>query len=97
MKLNIAKTFVISLAFFTISLAWTIYNTFVPIFLIGSEEISGLIKKLNSIGRNYDAGQFLWVNISTVFGNLSDKTRTRFGRRMPFILAGIPLALFSFR
>ena len=50
MKLNIAKTFVISLAFLLSSLAWTIYNTFVPIFLIGSEEISGLIKSSTVLG-----------------------------------------------
>ena len=50
MKLNIRKTFVISLAFFTISLAWTIYNTFVPVFLLGNEQINGLIKSSAVLG-----------------------------------------------
>lgn len=96
MKLNIAKTFVISLAFFTISLAWTIYNTFVPIFLIGSEEISGLIKSSTVLGVIMTLDNFFGLIFQPFFGNLSDKTRTRFGRRMPFILAGIPLAAIFF-
>ena len=96
MKLNIAKTFTISLAFFTISLAWTIYNTFVPVFLIGNEQISGLIKSSTVLGVIMTLDNLFGLIFQPYFGSLSDKTKTRFGRRMPFIIVGIPLAALFF-
>ncbi|NLE26058.1 MAG: SLC45 family MFS transporter [Clostridiaceae bacterium] len=96
MKLNIAKTFTISLAFFTISLAWTIYNTFVPVFLIGNEQISGLIKSSTVLGVIMTLDNLFGLIFQPYFGSLSDKTKTRFGRRMPFIIVGIPLSALFF-
>lgn len=97
MKLNVAKTFTISLAFFTISLAWTIYNTFVPVFLLGNEQIAGLIKSSTVLGVIMTLDNFFGLIFQPYFGALSDKTKTKFGRRMPFIIIGIPLsALFFF-
>lgn len=96
MKLNIRKTFVISLAFFTISLAWTIYNTFVPVFLLGNEQINGLIKSSAVLGVIMTIDNFFGLIFQPFFGTLSDKTKTRFGRRMPFIIVGIPLAALFF-
>ncbi len=96
MKLNIAKTFTISLAFFTISLAWTIYNTFVPVFLIGNEQISGLIKSSTVLGVIMTIDNFFGLIFQPYFGSLSDKTKTRLGRRMPFIIVGIPFAALFF-
>ncbi|MGI6085869.1 MAG: MFS transporter [Acetivibrionales bacterium] len=96
MRLNIAKTFIISLAFFTISLAWTIYNTFVPVFLMGNEQIEGLIKSSTVLGVIMTLDNFFGLIFQPFFGTLSDKTKTRFGRRMPFILVGIPLAALFF-
>ncbi|NLL67246.1 MAG: SLC45 family MFS transporter [Clostridiaceae bacterium] len=96
MKLNIAKTFTISLAFFTISLAWTIYNTFVPVFLIGNEHIAGLIKSSTVLGVIMTLDNFFGLIFQPFFGTLSDKTHTKFGRRMPFIIVGIPLAALFF-
>jgi len=96
MKLNIGKTLVISLAFFTISLAWTIYNTFVPVFLIGNEQISGLINSSAVLGVIMTIDNLFGLIFQPFFGTLSDKTKTRFGRRMPFIITGIPLAALFF-
>ncbi len=90
MKLGVVKTFVISLAFFTISLAWTTYNTFVPVFLqglLGSSTILGAIMTLDNV---------FGLIFQPYFGKLSDKTKTRFGRRMPFMIVGIPLAALFF-
>ena len=78
MKLNIRKTFVISLAFFTISLAWTIYNTFVPVFLLGNEQINGLIKSSAVLGVIMTIDNFFGLIFQPFFGTLSDKTKTRF-------------------
>lgn len=90
MKLNVGKTFIISLAFFTISLAWTTYNTFVPVFLDGlvqSSAVLGVIMTLDNI---------FGLIFQPYFGRISDKTKTRFGRRMPFVLIGIPLSALFF-
>lgn len=96
MKLNVAKTLAISLAFFTISLAWTLYNTFVPIFLIGNEQIPGLIKSSTVLGFIMTLDNVFGLIFQPYFGSLSDRTKTRFGRRMPFIIVGIPLAALFF-
>jgi len=96
MKLNVAKTFAISLAFFTISLAWTLYNTFVPIFLMGNEHIPGLIRSSTVLGFIMTLDNIFGLIFQPYFGSLSDRTKTRFGRRMPFIIIGIPLAALFF-
>jgi Na+/melibiose symporter and related transporters len=86
MKLKYKKTFLLGFGFFAISLTWSLYNSFVPIFLrkfIDSNFWVGFIMTLD----NY-AGLFL----QPIFGTLSDRTRTKFGRRMPYLLFGMPVA-----
>lgn len=86
MKLNYKKTFLLGFGFFAISITWALYNSYVPIFLknfIASNSIIGFVMTLD----NY-AGLFL----QPLFGTLSDRTRTRFGRRMPYLIFGMPVA-----
>lgn len=86
MKLNYKKTFLLGFGFFAISLTWSLYNAFVPIFLrefIESNFWVGFIMTID----NY-AGLFL----QPIFGTLSDVTRTKHGRRMPYLLFGMPIA-----
>ncbi len=90
MKLNVLKTLVISLAFFTISLAWTTYNTYVPVFL------KGLIDSSTLLGAIMTLDNVFGLIFQPYFGKLSDKTKTRFGRRMPFMIVGIPFAALFF-
>lgn len=96
MKLNVTKTLAISLAFFTISLAWTLYNTFVPIFLMGNEHIPGLIKSSTVLGFIMTLDNVFGLIFQPYFGSLSDRTKTKLGRRMPFIIIGLPLAALFF-
>lgn len=87
---NIGKTILIGLGFFTVAIVWSIYNVAVPEYLdkIGmSSWTLGLIMALDNI--------FAAV-FNPLFGNLSDKTHTRFGRRMPYLLVGIPMAAILF-
>ncbi|NMO96503.1 SLC45 family MFS transporter [Paenibacillus lemnae] len=84
------KSWLLGFGFFSISITWALYNAFVPYFLekyISSIALIGFFMTLD----NYFA-LFLqpWV------GSRSDVTRTRFGRRMPYLLIGMPLgALFT--
>lgn len=80
------KTWLLGFGFFSISITWALYNAFVPFFLekyISSVAIVAFIMTID----NYFA-LFLqpWI------GNRSDRTRTRHGRRMPYLLLGMPLA-----
>ncbi len=90
MKLNYKMTFIIGLGFFTVSLVWAIYNVAVPLYL-NDLGLSGLLVGVVMTFDNIFAVLFL-----PFFGSLSDRTWNRFGRRMPFILVGIPLSALAF-
>ena len=90
MKLDFKRTFIIGLAFLTVSIVWSVYNAFVPVFLdrlIGSTTLVAFIMTIDNI---------FGVIFQPLFGRLSDKTNTRFGRRMPFIMIGVPVAALFF-
>lgn len=90
MKLNYKQTFLIGFGFFASSLAWSMYNVYVPILLenyLTSTFLIGLIMTIdNAFG----------VVFQPIFGTLSDKTNTKYGRRMPYILIGIPICAIAF-
>ena len=89
-KLNYKRTFFIGCAFFTIMLLWQVYNYMCPLFLedLG---INDTYKGLIMAGDNIFALVML-----PVFGTLSDKTKTKLGKRMPYILVGTILAALAF-
>ncbi|KYH35485.1 tetracycline resistance protein, class B [Clostridium tepidiprofundi DSM 19306] len=85
-KTNYIKTFLLGFGFFAISLTWTVYNAFVPLLLkrfITSAALIGFIMTFD----NYFA-----LIMQPAIGNWSDRINTKFGRRMPFVLIGMPLA-----
>ncbi|GAB6087585.1 MFS transporter [Alkaliphilus crotonatoxidans] len=90
MKLDYKKTFILGLGFFAISLVWPLYNYYIPLFLkeyINSQFWINTIMTLDNV---------LAVTLIPFFGSLSDRTQSRFGRRMPFLLIGIPLSALLF-
>ena len=83
-------TFLIGLGFFTMGLMDPLYDTYVPIFLsryIGSKGLIGTVMTLDNM-----FALFLIPLVSAV----SDRTRTRIGRRMPFIIVTLPLTALFF-
>ncbi|MFD2444455.1 SLC45 family MFS transporter [Bacillus sp. CGMCC 1.16607] len=80
------KTWLLGVGFFSISLGWSLYNGFVPFFLNDYLTSTALIGFLMTID-NYFA-----LFLQPYIGNRSDRTHTRFGRRMPYLLVGIPIA-----
>ncbi len=89
-KVNYANTFLLGLGFFCISITWSLYNSFVPIFLnkyISSAFVIGLIMTFDNIAA---------ITLQPFFGALSDRTNTKFGRRMPYLLIGIPVSAAFF-
>lgn len=90
MKLDYRKTFLIGLGFFTVSIIWSIYNVAVPIYLknLGLPGVAvGSIMTIDNV--------FALIFLP-IFGALSDRTNTRYGRRMPYLLIGIPLSAIVF-
>ncbi|NSW89062.1 MAG: MFS transporter [Firmicutes bacterium] len=90
MKLDYKKIFLIGLGFFTVSIVWSIYNVAVPIYLdkLGLKGLTvGMVMTIDNV--------FALVFLP-LFGTLSDKTNTRYGRRMPYLLVGIPLSAIAF-
>lgn len=89
-KLDIKLTFLIGFAFFCTSISWSFYNAQVPISLlayISSIAIVGLVMGLDNL---------VGVVVQPVMGNVSDNTRTKWGRRMPYIIIGIPVSAIFF-
>ena len=88
MKLNYKRTFLIGLAFMSISAFWQAYDNIVPLILDNTfhmgETVTGAIMALDNV---------LALILLPVFGTLSDKVNTRLGRRTPFILIGTILAI----
>lgn len=86
-KLNYKKTFLLGFGFFAISIMWSVYNAFMPKLLsryIESAAIIGFIMTIDN---------YLAIIIQPTVGTLSDRINTRFGKRMPFIIIGMPLAV----
>jgi MFS family permease len=83
---------------------WQLYNTYVPVYLqagnpsfvnAGATTVGfGLGPALTGFILVFDniAGLF----ISPIVGAWSDSLRTRWGRRMPFVLFGVPVAVAAF-
>jgi maltose/moltooligosaccharide transporter len=83
-------TFLIGFGFFTMGLMDPLYDTYVPIFLgkyLSSNALIGIIMTLDNI---------FAIFLIPIVSVWSDNTRTRIGRRMPFIVALLPLTAIAF-
>ena len=87
MKLNYKRTLFVGFAFFLICAFWQAYDTIVPKILTDrfgmSQFWSGAIMAIDNI---------LALFLLPLFGILSDKTKSKLGRRTPFIIFGTLIA-----
>ncbi len=83
MKLNYARTLTVGLAFFSICSFWQLYDHVIPLMLKFTFNISDTIA-----GGIMAADNILALFMLPLFGSLSDKTRLKWGRRMPYIVFG---------
>lgn len=111
LKLNKKRTFMIGFAFFGILLLWQVYDAWCPTFLtdifankmyrLTSAELksSDPAKILNVqwlVGIIMACDNVAALILLPIFGRLSDKTETKIGKRMPYILAGTMVAAIAF-
>lgn len=91
MKLNYKRTILVGFAFFLISLFWQAYDSIIPIILTNkfgmSQAVSGVIMALDNV---------LALFLLPLFGALSDRTNTKYGKRTPFIVVGTLLSAVLF-
>ena len=91
MKLNNKRTFFVGFAFFLICAFWQAYDALIPKILtdkFGMNQVwSGFIMALDNI---------LAIFLLPLFGSLSDRCKSRLGRRTPFILIGTIAAAVCF-
>lgn len=97
LKLNYKRTFIIGLTFFTILMLWQMYNYYCPLFLARLLKNTYGDKDYNYlIGIIMAMDNVLALFLLPLFGNLSDKTHSKYGRRMPFIVVGTIASMILF-
>ena len=91
MKLNYKRILLVGMAFFLISAFWQAYDAITPLILTNHfglpQSVSGAVMSIDNV---------LAVFLLPIFGAISDKKNTRFGRRTPFIFFGTIAAVISF-
>lgn len=90
MKLNVKRTFFVGFAFLSICAFWQLYDNVIPLILKNTfglgDTISGAIMAIDNV---------LALFMLPIFGSLSDKTHTKLGKRLPFIMCGTVAAVIS--
>ena len=91
MKLNYKRTILVGFAFFLISAFWQAYDAIVPLILTNHFGLphfpSGAVMALDNV---------LAVFMLPIFGALSDKVMSKYGKRTPFIVLGTVAAVLLF-
>ena len=88
MKLDHKRTVLVGLAFFSICAFWQMYDNIIPLILTHTFQLDETV-----CGAIMAADNVLALFLLPFFGALSDRTSTRIGRRMPFILGGTACAV----
>jgi len=98
LKLNYRNTLFIGFGFFSILMLWQIYNTYAPIFLGRLLSPTGDVDSADAplVGFIMALDNFFALFMLPLFGILSDRTKTKFGRRMPYIIIGMFVASILF-
>ncbi len=90
MKLNYKRTILVGFAFFLICAFWQAYDATIPVILTNkfgmSQTWSGVVMALDNI---------LAVFLLPLFGSLSDKSKSRHGKRTPYIVIGTIVAVIA--
>ena len=90
MKLNYKRTILVGFAFFLICAFWQAYDATIPVILTNkygmSQFWSGVIMALDNV---------LALFMLPLFGSISDKCKSKRGKRTPFIIIGTIIAALT--
>jgi maltose/moltooligosaccharide transporter len=90
-RFSYGRILVLGFGFFGVSVIWTLYNAFVPLFLADRFNLSPILIAFFMSLDNIAA-----LFIQPPVGAWSDRLNTPLGRRMPFILIGAPVSALAF-
>jgi Na+/melibiose symporter-like transporter len=82
-RFSMPRTFLLGFGFLGVSIIWAMYNAYVPVFLKDRFNLSSTV-----IGVIMTIDNIFAIVLLPFLGALSDRTRTRLGRRRPYILGG---------
>ena len=88
MKLDYKRTIFIGFAFMSICAFWQVYDSIIPLILKNTFGIDGTLKGIIMALDN-----ILALFLIPLLGALSDKTHTKFGKRMPYIIIGTAVSV----
>ena len=83
MKLNYKRTLLVGFAFLSICTFWQMYDSIIPLILQNTFKIGEA-----ATGRVMAIDNILALFMLPLFGHLSDNTRTKLGKRTPYIIFG---------
>ncbi|MFX0099346.1 MAG: MFS transporter [Candidatus Hodarchaeota archaeon] len=102
-KVNKKQTIFIGFGFLSAMIAWSYYNFKVPLILNGIKLSTGVFERVGILGTlpimELVGGALMTLDnivailLQPYFGRISDRMESRFGRRTPFVIIGIPVAV----
>ena len=111
LKLNMKRTMLIGFAFFGILLLWQVYDSWCPTFLqelfknamypnfaelVEAEQEMATRRVQYLVGAMMAIDNLAALILLPIFGRISDKTNTKIGKRMPYILVGTFVCAVAF-
>ena len=102
LKLNFKNTFLIGMAFFSITLLWTVYGQYCPLMVeqvlrnMDPVTFPDHDSTLLPVGIIMALDNALALFMLPLFGTLSDKTKCKFGKRMIYVFPGMVAASIVF-
>lgn len=104
MKVDVKQTLLIGFGFLSCMIAWSYYNFKIPIILNGITGAEGTtwtrvgllgtepaVEILGGVLMTLD--NIVAILLQPFFGQISDRLESRYGRRTPFVIIGIPVAV----
>lgn len=89
-RLNLRAAMLVALAIFAQESVWAFYDAQVPASIAQYTTSAALIGLLMGVDN------VLGIFVQPMLGHLSDRTRSRFGRRIPYLAIGAPIAAILF-
>ena len=90
LKLNYPQTLKVGLGFAVVMIFWQVYNFVVPLLLEDAFGFSNTIRNL-IVG----IASAMCMVLLPVFGKLSDRCKSKWGRRTPFIVVGTVITILA--
>lgn len=103
-KLNYKRTFLIGFGFMACMLLWNVYNSYVPVIFRaklseltdGGAKLPALLSVALLVNAIMTIDNIFGVIFQPYFGKRSDRTKTKWGKRMPYIIVCLPICAVFF-